>query len=391
MIFCALLLGCAELGGDSGTEGEAVSSASDREEFEYTFPAQEVLDIWAEPYTYPFLECFPVEESWSFEPSAYSENEAGEKEFCVWQHAQGCVPSGHHYNDYGSCDVAMTTSARFYKFPGFKVETDQSVLEDEEWLKESEWVQSEIRACGCTCCHDSREGHSDGFATAFDVSAPGVWTDTFTDFGLLTSSGDIDTTLLGGTFDPEVNYGFDRTHQIFPTTDPARMQAFFRGEIERRGLSDEQIQEQIDLVPLRFAGLYMAYTEETQACGPGEGMDSDGTIHWSRKGVARYLYVMEEGSDNIGDPPGLDHPEGIIWRVNLPRDEEPWETGAVTYGKVPTAGIQIVPEAGDAPELELGKRYKLYVVPDYGPFRLVNCNFTYGDALAELDEEESAQ
>jgi len=144
----------------------------------------------------------------------------------------------------------MTTSARFYKFPGYKTETPTDVLDDPEWVKEAEWMRSELRACGCICCHDSTQGYEQGFATAFDVGAQGVWTDTFTDFGLLTASGHIDTTLLGGSFDPATNHGFDRNHTIFPTTDVPRMKAFFEGEIARRGLTEEQIQELDDKLRL---------------------------------------------------------------------------------------------------------------------------------------------
>ena len=81
LFFCLLALSCADNAGDTATE--AGGEGLEREEFEYTFPAQEILDIWAEPYTYPYKECFPVDDTWPFDDSAYVENEAGEQEFCI--------------------------------------------------------------------------------------------------------------------------------------------------------------------------------------------------------------------------------------------------------------------------------------------------------------------
>ena len=100
-------------------------------------------------------------------------------------------------------------------------------------------------------CHDSTQGYERGFATAFDVGAQGVWTDTFTDFGLLTASGASTPRSLAA---PSIR----RPTTAAATdlrTDVPRMKAFFEGEIARRGLT-EQIQELIEQVPFRFAGLY---------------------------------------------------------------------------------------------------------------------------------------
>ena len=161
------------------------------------------------------------------------------------------------------------------------------------------------------------------------------------------------------------------------------MKAFFEGEIARRGLTDEQIQELIDLVPFRFAGLYTNYTEETQPCGVGEGVAPDGTFHWSMAAGARYVYVLEEGSPNVADPPGLDNPEGILWRLDVAYEGTPIESGALTYGMIPEDASQRRPESGEPPALVEGTTYKLFVLRDFGPLRLANCSFVYGEPIAE--------
>ncbi len=371
-------------GDDPEQDSEEIESSEEtswQEDVSYPFPSEEMMAIWTSPYTYPYQECFAVEEDSAFPAEAVTVNEEGESEVCIWQNAQGCVPEGMNFNEVASCDVAMTTSARFFKFPGYKYESDITLMDQPEYETEADWARDQVRACGCLCCHDSKEGAEEGFATAFDIGAEGIWTDTMTDFGLLTAAGIVDTELLGGTFDPETNHGFNRVKSIFPSSDEERMVAFFLGELDRRGLSQEEIQELVDSVPLRFAGLYTNYTGPTEVCEPGFGVDVDGTVHWGGVQDARYVYVLEEGSANVADPPGLDTPEGILWRMDVEQGGTPYVSGSVTYGVAPEGGFTRIPAEGDAPALVEGTTYKLFVLRDFGPLRIANCTFVYGETV----------
>ena len=367
----------ADTGVVDGSPIADASHAEMRELTPYELPNDQVNELFGQPYTYPYQSCMPAYEGAPVDEAYITENDQGEREICVWQNAQGCAPEGQRYTEWGSCEVAMTTSARFYKNPGPKYESDPSILNDSTYQREAAWVQTQIRNCGCVCCHDAKEnGIQTNFATAFDISAPGVWADTFSDFGLLTAAGIIDTELLGGTFEPSTNFGFDRSDLIFPTTDAERMSAFFRGEIERRGLSEERIQELIDAVPLRFAGLYTNYAGETVECEPGIGVDAEGYVHWGSQ-AARYVYVMDESAKNVADPPGLDRPEGTLWRLDIAERSTLFESGSVTYGQVPEGARQEIPRDEPAPALVPGQRYKFFVLRDFGPTRLQNCYFTF--------------
>ena len=404
--FVGLVALCAWLGCDSSTEsadGDVLSEGTEQStgetgieveteeanseesswqvDVDYPFPSEEMLAIWNQPYTYPYQECVVLEEGHTIPAESVTTNEAGEEELCFWQNAQGCVPAGQNYKEIASCDIAMTTSARFFKFPGYKFESDITVMDAPEYAAEADWAKDQIRSCGCLCCHDSKMGAEDGFATAFDIAAEGIWTDTMTDFGLLTAAGIIDTELLGGTFDPETNHGFNRVASIFPSSDEDRMTAFFLGEVERRGLSAEEIQELVDSVPARFAGLYTNYAGETETCEEGFGVEVDGTVHWGGAQAARYVYVMEETALNVADPPGLDTPEGILWRMDTPEEGVPHESGTVTYGVAPEGAFTKIPAEGEAPALVEGTTYKLFVLRDFGPMRIANCTFVYGDPV----------
>ena len=379
LVLLLLVVGCNSTSNDSMPPAMTGGTADpnqeiEREILEYPLPNDEVGALFSSSYTYPARACVPVPEGSDLDEQWITQGEEGD-ELCYWNNAQGCIPPGEIFTEWASCEVPMTTSARFFKYPGPKTDTDQSVLNDPEWQKESEWVLEEIRSCGCVCCHDSAyQDIQSGFATAFDISAPGVWTDTFTDFGLLTASGTIDTELLGGTFDPASNFGFDRSHTIFPTTDVERMQRFFNNEIQRRGLTEAEIQEQIDAVPLRFAGLFTNVYGETTPCEPGVGIDANGVLSWEGADL-RYIYVLEENASNVGDPPGLDKPEGMIWRLDW--GGELFKSGEITYGEVPQGAGQFYPAEGSPASLEAGQTYKLFLLRDFGPTRVANCKFVY--------------
>ena len=139
-----------------------------------------------------------------------------------------------------------------------------------------------------------------------------------------------------------------------------------------RGIHDQEL---IDAVPLRFAGLYTNYAGETVDCEPGVGVDLEGYIHWGDT-PARYVYILEDTARNVADPPGLDRPEGTLWRLDAAAGTY-FESGTVIYGEVPETAIQDIPTEGGPVTLESGQRYKLFVLRDFGPLRLQNCYFTF--------------
>ena len=103
-------------------------------------------------------------------------------------------------------------------------------------------------------------------------------------------------------------------------------------------------------------------------------MDAEGYIHWGMV-PARYVYVLEEDAKNVADPPGLDRPDGTIWRLDIEQNGTPFESGTLVYGQVPENAKQDIPSEGEAPALESGKRYKFFVLRDFGPTRIQNCHF----------------
>ena len=60
--------------------------------------------------------------------------------------------------------------------------------------------------------------------------------------------------------------------------------------------------------------------------------------------------------------------------------------GTLIYGDVPEGSLQVVPAEGDAPELVEGTTYKLFVLRDFGPLRLANCNFVFGQPVEALED-----
>ena len=104
-------------------------------------------------------------------------------------------------------------------------------------------------------------------------------------------------------------------------------------------------------------------------------MAADGTITWLDELPGRYLYILEEGSSNPGVPPNFDMPDGVIWRVDTPHTETPFESG-VAYGTPPTGTVQKVPaESAPAPALTSGQTYHLYVLYDVA-LPISRCLFT---------------
>jgi hypothetical protein len=193
--------------------------------------------------------------------------------------------------------------------------------------------------------------------------------DSFYDSGLALGAGWVDSSAFGA-FDPTDNNGFDRVHSGFPTTDPARMKAFFVAELAHRG----KTQADFPNAPAFGGPLVDQQRFKPSACAKGEGVGSDGKLHWTG-GPARYVWVLDAESANPTVPPNLDLPTGTLWRVDVPWEGVPVRDG-FTYGAAPAGATQRFPAQGASPKaLEPGKTYYLYVAADVGN-PITRCTFT---------------
>ncbi|MEC9466169.1 MAG: proteinase inhibitor [Myxococcota bacterium] len=300
---------------------------------------------------------------------------------CTWSSIGGCTEEGRKFNEYAECSDVLTQRP-YYPFPTSTFETpeDDPIRTNEAFLVELEWVKNQAESCGCVCCHT--ESVAPQGASNWNTEAPGIWTDTFTELGLATSAGWVDSTALGAHA-PEDNNGFDRSVTALPTTDIARMVAFFEGELARRGLTRDDF---ADATPIG-GPLYTQLIYEPSACENGEGVLADGTLDWSG-GPARYLYVLEGDSSSPGVPPNLDMPDGVLWRFNVSPSEDAVAEG-FKYGEVPTSATQVFPAEGAPDALQRGKEYYLYVMKDIA-IPITRCLFTFeGEAPADEGQTDS--
>ena len=204
----------------------------------------------------------------------------------------------------------------------------------------------------------------------WDIEGENNWINTFTPYGLAFAGGFIPSWPLGA-YPKEENNGFDRSITGLPTTDIARMQAFFAAELEHRGMSAADFAGD-EPTPSIF---YDQHTYEPGKCDAGIGVAADGKITWT-DGPARYVYVLEDGSDNPGVPPNLDLPDGTVWKVDVRPESSAVKSGELTFGKVPPGADQAFPQDGAAPALTSGKTYYLYVQADVG-IPITRCTFAY--------------
>ena len=265
-----------------------------------------------------------------------------------------CTEEGRDYNDYGSCDDVRTQQPYYGRNPNDTEPAQDPRLNDPEYAAEVEWVKSQINSCACVCCHsgDAPDGPS-----IWSIDAEDNFANQFTTFGLGFASGDIDSSLLGSYAEGE-NNGFTRLQSGVPSNDEARMKAFFEGEIAHRGLSADDFAD-YGRIPPPFddQDLYVP-----EMCEKGEGIDENGTLSWSG-GRARFVYVLEAGSQNPGAPPSRDLPEGVLWRVDTVPPAIPMKTGEVTFGVVPEGTRQVFPTSS-VDELVSGRTYLIYVQTD---------------------------
>jgi hypothetical protein len=297
---------------------------------------------------------------------------------CTHTVLSGCTEPGKYFGDYASCDVVRTQRPFWEDPPAKEPSPNDPRLKDPEFMRELAWMTEQVEACACVCCHDSR--NFDGKFGKWDIARGEIWLDTLSDNGLALFSGLADSTTLGA-YPASENNGFDRTSTGLPTTDTERMKKFTLAELERRGVSREEAKA---VTP--FGGpLYTQRITPPAKCKPGETVTSDGKVRWL-SGKARYVYVLEAGSDNPGVPPNLDLPEGTIWRLDVLASKQPLASG-MRYGTTPAGSFQTYPESTSAPALVKGKTYQLHVLKDVA-VPLANCLFVYGEENVDPEPSE---
>lgn len=287
---------------------------------------------------------------------------------CTQVGIAGCTEEGKYFPDYGSCDIVRTERPYWPAKAAGSTAPDDPRLQDAAFMSELAWVTSQARATACTCCHDSRQAPMG--ASQWAIDAPGIWTDTASNAAIALFAGLSDSSLFG-SFAPEQNNGFQRSTTGLPSTDGARMRAFFVAELTRRGITEAQA---MAFPP--FGGPFLENQRaKPTACTKGEGVDAAGHVSWSG-GAARYVYILDPAAANPGAPPNFDLPDGTLWRLDVLASADAVHSG-VKYGTTPAGTVQSFPTAGRAPALQPGRSYHLFVLSDVA---LVsnNCLFTYG-------------
>ncbi len=387
-VFCAC--GDAKKSEDSSTDGQTVVASPSAEDiqtawdnYETTPPSPEMHALLTEAAAiYPHEECIPFDGNTMTAAEGHLKtDEDGNQVLCVWHHPAGCVPEGMNYAEVVSCDDVRTNGPSWFIPPVRKYETEPSLFEDEDYLKELAWTRSQVAASGCACCHSSDVSN---YASMFDIDAPGSWTDTLTMTAIVMGAGLATEHKYLGFLPPETNFGFDRETTIFASTDVPRMQAFFKGEFERRGGTEEDIEEARDLFLQINGSLLNAPTE----CRTDEGMDAEGRLIWTG-GPARQVYIQELGAENPGSPPTRDRPEGTVWALYSNPTANAMESGQIRVGTPPAGAEQIIPnDQSEAPVFETGRQYRLFITPDFISPAYTNCTFTFGEAAVEQNPED---
>ncbi len=293
-------------------------------------------------------------------------------QLCVWDFFSGTVPEGMAFSDVSSCEPPWTQGPPWFTAPRRVYESPSSLLNDDTWVAEATWVQSQIRASGCSCCHSSSSGS--GNTSGFDFDAPGVFTDSMTNSQLIMSGGYNDLHKLFGSFPSGDNHGFAREETLWPSTDPARLKAFFESEFARRAGS----QTDIDGSDAAFDALFgQVIAPRSECVSEFEGVGPDGTVYWNGDASVRQILLMEADADTPAFPPNLDRPEGTLWALYVDFEGTPIENGALRIGDVPPGSTQVVPVDGPAPVLQEGVTYSVFATEDIMVGRILNCTFTY--------------
>jgi hypothetical protein len=351
--------GCGD-GGDDGAGAEGGSGA------DTTDP---LADAMAGVFIQPYEDCR--------EPLDGEPGQGPGGQVCTQVAISASTEAGRYFPDYASCDVVRTQRPFYPVAPAGEPDPEDPRLQDDEFMTELAWAKEQIEASACTCCHDSRQ--NDGQVGQWDIAAGGIWITTLSDSGVALFAGLADSSVFG-SYPAEDNNGFDRTDTGIPTDDTGRMQAFLREVMEYRGITEEQARA----VPPFGGPIYEARVAEVEPCGPGQGIEPDGTMRWTG-GPARYLYVTEADAENPGVPPNLDLPDGTLLRYDVPASERAVDSGIV-LDDPPDVLLQRMPEQG-APELEQGQTYKLVALLDVG-VPITSCLFEFGEPVAEMQASE---
>lgn len=355
----------AEAGSASAPAREAGAAVAEED---LTFrnevpPVKSVAEAMPRVFIPPYQDCR--------EPKPGETGRGPNGKVCTTVMISGATEEGKYFPDYADCNVVITQRPFWSAPPTRTAAADDPRLNDSAYLRELEWVRQQIAATGCVCCHDSKSLGKQ--ASQWDISLGPLWLDSLSDNGLALFAGFADSSVLGA-YKPEDNNGFDRNVVGVPTTDNERMGRFMRSELTRRGISEAAARA----VPPFGGPIYENRVAKPRRCVAGEGVDKDGFVRW-KGGAARYVYVMNEGSDNPGVPPNLDLPEGTLYRLDVLASKPAIESG-LKYGTTPAGTFQAFPNDARAPDLERGKTYQVYVLLDVG-ISLANCTFQFGSDL----------
>lgn len=286
---------------------------------------------------------------------------------CTWEAISASTEEGRYYADYADCTSVVSQRPYYPASAPAGAEANDPRLTDPDWVAEYTWVTEQVEASACVCCHTQADAPN-GQPSGWYLEAAPIWTETLDDDGMAMMAGWVDSTAFGA-FDPSVNNGFSRDAAGVPTTDSARMVAFFEGELARRGF----VEADFSTTPPFGGPLYDQLQYQPTACASGVGVGPDGTVTWVG-GDARYVYVLEADANPPGVPPNLDLPAGTRWRVDVAYDAEPIGSG-IPYGASVAGASQRWPETGAPEPLTPGSTYFLYVLADiYVP--VTRCLFT---------------
>lgn len=288
---------------------------------------------------------------------------------CTWSMIGACTEPGRKFADYVSCDPVWSQRPYYPVPPAPPPAEPDARMKDPAYVEELNWVKTEVEACGCVCCHQGSKTPQG--ASVWDIEAMDNWVNTFTPYGLAVAGGFLDSWPLGA-YSAEDNNGFARDTTGIPSTNPARMAAFFGKELLYRGINPS---DYLDDKPIPEV-LYDQVMYTPSACADGEGVAEDGTIQWGTD-YARYIYVLEKDAKSPGVPPNLDLPEGTLMRIDVSPKAAPLKSGTVKYGELPANSVYGYPKDGSAPPaLKKGEVYYLYVLADIAA-PVTRCLFQY--------------
>lgn len=365
----------------SGCDDKTSSTDSSDEntwaDYSIEAPSGEVYKLLNEsPLLYPTKECHPVDGIEQTIPESSIEvSSDGTDQVCVWENTTATVPEGLAFTDIADCSKVFTQAPSWFVEPRQVFESDPSILKDDSYTTEADWVRDQIRSAGCACCHASSVGS--GNTSGFDVDAPQVWTDSIENYQLAMISGIYDEHALFGILEPDENHGFVRDDTMFPSTNPDRMRAFFLSELQRRNASQADFDEGERVLQSFFSRLF---EEPTECISPWTGIEDDKII-WNSDGGVRQIYLLKENSETPGFPPTEDIPQGTVWALYVNADAEPIQSGQIELGAQPTGTTQFIPADGSKPELEHGSTYRLFATPDFQLIRELNCTFVYKNSI----------